>query len=69
MVTTLEVGMGESSMLRFGKFVPTDEVRDAWVSGDLERMLRAADLQTNLVDRHFLLSGIVKETYRRRSES
>ncbi len=55
-------------MLRFGQFIPTDEVRDAWVSGDLERMLRAAELQTNLVDRHFLLQGIVKETYRRRSE-
>jgi hypothetical protein len=32
------VGVGESYMLRFGKFVPTDEVRDAWVSGDLDRM-------------------------------
>jgi hypothetical protein len=60
--------MGESRMLRFGQFIPTDEVRDAWVSGDLERMLRAASLQTNLVDRHFLLSGIVKETYKRRAE-
>ena len=40
--------MGESRMLRFGQFIPTDEVRDAWVSGDLERMLRAASLQTNL---------------------
>lgn len=63
-----EARMGESRMLRFGQFIPTDEVRDAWVSGDLERMLRAANLQTNLVDRHFLLSGIVKETYKRRAE-
>lgn len=60
--------MGESRMLRFGRFIPTDEVRDAWVSGDLERMLRAVKLQTNLVDRHFLLSGIVKEAYKRRAE-
>ena len=60
--------MGESYMLRFGKFVPTDEVRDAWVSGDLDRMLRAIGLHTNPIDRHHLLLGIVKETYRRRSE-
>lgn len=60
--------MSESYMLRLGKFIPTDEVRDAWVSGDLERMLKAVGLETNLVDRHFLLLGIVKETYRRRSE-
>lgn len=60
--------MSESYMLRFGKLVPTDEVRDAWVSGDLDRMLRAVGLQTNFIDRHSLLLGIVKETYGRRSE-
>lgn len=60
--------MGESSMFRMGQFVPTDEVRDAWVSRDLKRMLRATQLQTNLIDRHFLLQGIVKEAYARRAD-
>src|SRR5450759_5709118 len=63
-----EVNVGESFILRFGKLVPTDEVFNAWTSGDLDRMLRALDLQTNPIDRHYLLLGIVKETYRRRSE-
>jgi len=60
--------MGESFTLRFGKLVPTDEVFHAWTSGDLGRMVRALDAPTNPIDRHFLLLGIVKETYRLRSE-
>ena len=60
--------MGESVTIRGGKFVPTDEVMDAWISRDLNRMLRALALDTNPVDRHFLLLGITRETYRLRSD-
>jgi hypothetical protein len=51
-----------------GRFIPADEAFEAWMSGDLERMLAARSVKTNPVDRHFLLQSIVKETYRRRSE-
>lgn len=61
--------MGESYTIRGGKSVRTDAVFDAWVSGDLKVMLRALPLKTNLVDRHFLLQGIVGETYRLRADS
>jgi len=60
--------MGESYTLRGGKSVRTDAVFDAWTSGNLKRMLSALPLNTNLVDRHFLLQGIVAETYRLRAE-
>jgi len=59
---------GRTMTLREGKFVPTDEVFDAWTSSDLPRMLAAIDMKSNLIDRHFLLMGIVKETYRLRED-
>ena len=60
--------MGESYVIRGGQSVRADEVFHAWTSGDLDRMLRALALDTNLVDRHYLLLGITKETYRIRSD-
>ena len=59
--------MGQSFTTRGGKSVPADAVFDAWTSGNLKAMLRALKLRTNLIDRHFLLLGIVEQTYRRRS--
>lgn len=45
-----------------------DPVLQAWTSGDLDMMLKALPLQTSVIDRHFLLMGIVTQTYKRRSE-
>ena len=43
--------------------------REAWLSGDLQRMINALDSKTDdLVDRHFLLMAVVAETYRLRSD-
>lgn len=39
------------------------EVFEAWVSGDLPRMLRASDMPASVVDRHFLLLSIVRALY------
>jgi hypothetical protein len=57
-----------SFALREGKMVPTDDAFDAWTSRDLEKMLSAFRNKTNPVDRHFLLMGIVDETYKRRND-
>ncbi|MCA9040705.1 MAG: hypothetical protein KDA65_10190 [Planctomycetaceae bacterium] len=46
----------------------TDEVFQAWTSGDLEKMLQATENKTNLIDRHYLLLGIVTQTYKKRKE-
>lgn len=53
---------------RMGRWINADEVFKAWMSNDLRRMLAARSVKTNAVDRHFLLQGIVKETYKRRRE-
>jgi hypothetical protein len=45
-----------------------EEAREAWLSGDLQRMINALDSKASLVDRHFLLQTVVQETYRLRSE-
>lgn len=45
-----------------------DEVYLAKQSNDLERMLKATELETSLSNRHFLLQAIVSETYRLRKE-
>jgi hypothetical protein len=55
------------SVLRMGKWVVADEVFEAWGSGDLTRMLAALTISTNPIDRHFLLLGIVRATYKQRS--
>jgi hypothetical protein len=45
-----------------------DEVYLARQSNDLEKMLKATELETTLSNRHFLLQAIVSETYRLRKE-
>lgn len=47
---------------------PSDQAREAWLSGDLEGMINALGTKAKLIDRHFLLMGVVDETYRRRSD-
>lgn len=60
--------MTQSFTIRAGKAVPADEAFKAWTTGDLPRMLRALNTKTNPIDRHYLLMGIVEQTYKRRSE-
>lgn len=57
-----------SYITREGKQVRTDGVYEAWTSGDLDKMLNAVELETNPIDRHFLLMSIVDETYKHREE-
>lgn len=51
---------------RMGRHVKADEAYFASTSGDIQRMVRALDLSTNPVDRHFLLQTLVTETYKHR---
>ena len=53
-------------VLRMGVLVETDEVFEAWSSGDLSQMLKVLTTRTNFVDRHFLLMSIVNVAYRNR---
>ncbi len=53
--------------VRDGKSIEVDEAFMARSSGNLKRMLDAVDLDTNPIDRHFLLQSIVMETYKNRS--
>ncbi|ENI5846783.1 hypothetical protein ABZI28_002392 [Flavobacterium psychrophilum] len=45
-----------------------DEVFYARTTNDLEKMLKAVDVKTTLVNRHFLLQIIVSETYKLREQ-
>lgn len=63
-----EIPDGQSYTIREGLTVPTDQAFDAWTSMDLDKMLLALGVQTNTVDRHFLLMNIVRETYRQRQD-
>jgi hypothetical protein len=47
---------------RLGKWIKADEAFEAWMSADLDRMFRALKVDTNPIDRHLLLQGIVHET-------
>lgn len=51
-----------------GRWIDADEAFEAWTSDDLPRMLAAKSVPTNPIDRHFLLQGIVRATYRLRSD-
>lgn len=55
------------TIIREGRSVPADEVFEAWISADLPRMVRALSLQTNAVDRHFLLMNLFQQAYRLRN--
>lgn len=67
-LTVSEDSATETHILRDGKPVPADEAFAARSSGNLPRMLSALEVETNEIDRHFLLMAIVSETYRRRTE-
>ena len=58
----------QRSTLRFGRHVPVDAVHDAWTSGDVNRMLKVLDHDTNPVDRHYLLLSLVQALYRDRDD-
>jgi|GEM_PF-1979478 len=55
-------------IVRKGKSVVADEAFFAWTSGDLDRMLKALEKPTNLIDRHFLLMNIVDISYKNRKD-
>jgi hypothetical protein len=59
---------GETFVCREGKHIAADEVFWARASGDLARMESAVELETNRIDRHFLLLQLCKETYRQRND-
>ncbi|MDR2925948.1 MAG: hypothetical protein LBU76_08410 [Azoarcus sp.] len=63
-----EAARPTSYVNRFGEFIPADEVFYAWTSGDLDTMLKALDVKTNLIDRHCLLQKIVDATYKHRND-
>jgi|SRR5690554_3034813 len=54
--------------VRDGELVETDAVFDAWTSGDITQMRLALAEKTNLVDRHFLLMGLVDQSYKHRKD-
>ena len=60
--------MGETYICRMGRQIKADKVFEAWSSGDLAKMLKAVSIETNPVDRHFLLQTIVEVTHKRREE-
>lgn len=55
--------------IRDGKSVKTDAVFDAWVSGDLDAMVKVMGEKSHPIDRHHLLNCIVEAAYRRREDS
>ncbi|MBG13797.1 MAG: hypothetical protein CL553_11855 [Alcanivorax sp.] len=54
---------------RQGQSMEADNVFHAWTSGSLRKMIDALESKTNLIDRHFLLMGIVDQTYKNRSDT
>lgn len=58
-----------SYTMREGKLVETDDVFEAWTSKEFAKMIEALDSSTNLIDRHFLLMGIVDDTYKQRKDN
>lgn len=57
-----------SYIIRDGKSVPADEVFEAWTLNDLNKMLANLNTNTHPIDRHFLLQGIISETYKQRKD-
>lgn len=58
----------QKTIIREGAAQPADEVFDAWTSKNLDQMISLTSKQTSKVDRHFLLQGIVDETYKLREQ-
>lgn len=61
-------GERRAYVLRLGKSVLADEAFYAWTSRDLSKMVRALGVPTNPIDRHFLLQGLIQESYKRRAD-
>jgi len=53
---------------RQGKTAQADGAFRAWTSGNLDDMVSALETKTNLIDRHFLLMGIVDQAYKHRND-
>jgi hypothetical protein len=51
---------------RNNKMIETDNVFEAWTSGNLHKMLEVINTPTNILDRHHLLQAIVNITYKDR---
>jgi hypothetical protein len=54
------------TIIREGRPIPADEVFEAWMSADIQRMSRALALKTNPIDRHLLLMTLFQQAYKRR---
>ncbi|MBQ25085.1 hypothetical protein [Alcanivorax sp.] len=61
------VSESKTYVTRQGQSVEADDVFHAWTSGSLSKMVDALESKTNLIDRHFLLMGIVDQAYKNRS--
>lgn len=55
-------------IFRKGKMIKADSVFFARTSGNLDKMIKALNTPTNLIDRHFLLLNIVISTYKYRNQ-
>lgn len=53
---------------REGQAMLVDEAFIAWTTGTLDQMLQAVLTKTHVIDRHFLLQRIVRETYKLRKD-
>lgn len=60
--------MSKTFVTREAQAMEADNVFHAWTSGNLDDMVNALETKTNLIDRHFLLMGIVDQTYKHRSD-
>ena len=60
---------GSNYMLRGSQFLETDQAFEAWTTQDIDKMKQALHPETNPVDRHFLLMGIVDQTYKDRKNN
>jgi len=68
-VRTIEDDVSQSTLVfRGGRAAAPDEAFFASFSNDVSRMVAALDVETNSIDRHFLLQTLVKETYRLRKQ-
>lgn len=54
---------------REGRAILIDDAFKAWTTSDLSQMLKAVATDTHLIDRHFLLQRVVRETYKLRKDS
>jgi len=53
---------------RKGMEIRADEVFEARISNDFDKMIKAVSIKADLVDRHFLLQAIIAESYKKRDE-